>query len=469
MNEILITPVTLVFIVLTVIGLTVFIIVAKTGTSEDPAKGEKAGKAKKKDSSPSETYLEHIRLGNDAMTQSQWETALTHFSQAIKIRNNDETVHFKLGRIFAQKEDFPNALAAFRNVLALNEHYLEAYFESARIYKDQGKTDLAIEQLDSLLQRNPDHEAALKLKAKWQMAQEDYQQALLTLDKLFAVLTPDSPNAGPNASVFVEYRMIYVDCLLKLGHPAKAIEILEAMIPQAPKSENAIRHRLGELYYDLSNYAQAIEQFRLLLTSQHLKEAERTAIKTHLAAALCNEGVRMFEAARYDQAILYYNEALVEDPSNCDILFNLGKAQALCGNSHAAIEFFEKALAVNPNDASICFEIAAIHDQHGQDKQAIRFYEACLQKDPHYKKAAAGLGTLYGVVGQFPQAIKYLSMAVQDEPDNIDSIYNLAVAYEKQSNRQKAQQLYQKVLLLDPNHVEARSNLFHLQREMKKA
>ena len=69
---------------------------------------------------------------------------------------------------------------------------------------------------------------------------------------------------------------------------------------------------------------------------------------------------------------------------------------------------------------------------------------------------------------EFEQAVKYLTHTIKIEPNNVDAIYNLAVCQDKLNQKKKALQLYKKVLELDKEHTEARSNLAILQKALKK-
>ena len=80
------------------------------------------------DSASELSYADHVRLGNEAAGQYDFDKSLAHFQEALKLKSDEPALHFKIGRLFIQKADYKNALVAFRNVLSLNPNQTEAHF-----------------------------------------------------------------------------------------------------------------------------------------------------------------------------------------------------------------------------------------------------------------------------------------------------------------------------------------------------
>jgi tetratricopeptide (TPR) repeat protein len=324
----------------------------------------------------------------------------------------------------------------------------------ARIYQQLQQLEPAHQALSNGLKINPSHEETLKLKIKLLEQEHRYEQAVGCLQKL--IETSRSP---------LKYRDLMADFLMKMGHYPEAIAELESLIALDPSSRIHYRGKMGQAYFDQSQYGQAIEYFKLVLQEQNdTKDVEYIqSVKSQMAAALCNEGVKRYEIGDFGGAIERYQEALLYDDSNADIHYNLGKALIRTQESAKAIRHFEQALTISPQDASCYYELAVLQDEKGMIPEALANYEKVLQLEPNNALAYFGIGTLYGVEGSLEKSIRFLSDAIRINPNYVDAFYNLGVALERKRDTNKAIKMYKKVISLDRNHDKAKSNLAHIQ------
>lgn len=403
-----------------------------------------------------------VNKGNEYLTNYQTDEALSYFQAALKLRPNEPSVHFKIGRIFSQKENYKNAMAAFKNVIALDSEQIEAYYEIARILVSLNTADHlkeAHQTLDMAIKLNPDHEEVLKLKVKVLETQERFPETLPILKKLLGMAKHGN---------YKKYRLHYADMLVKSKAYEEAIAEYHALADQDTLDRPMYEARIGTLYFEQEHYARAIEFYRRVFFSEDATSKD-PELKIKMAAALCNEGVRYFKTVNDPKtAVQYYKEALQYDQNNADIFYNLGKAYAELSQLDLAKEHFQKALEASPGDALSAYELGLLEDQQGDIDKAIEYYLLALSINHHHAQSAFGLGSLYGVKGDMQQAVDYLTIAIQIDPDYEDAIYNLGVALERQNKITKAIQMYKKVLSLNPNHEQARGNLMHLQHTLKK-
>lgn len=399
------------------------------------------------------SLADHLNRGNALLAQYNFDQALAHFQEALKLKTNDPAIHFKVGRIFLQKDDLRHAIAAFRNVLNLNPQQLDAHFELARIYQQLHDPAKAHQELNHALNIDPDHEEVLKLKVKLYEQAQQYDQALPWLRKL--VRLSHQP---------LTYRTMLAEALTRLGQHEEAILEYTGLRDLDPDHAVLYHYKIGEIRFEQGHYDQAIEHFKHVLHHPDaiLDEAQRLSARSQMAAALCNEGVSLFNAHQHDVAIERYQEALLYDDTNADIHYNLGKAYLRLKNSSEAMRHFGAALDLSPQDIGSCYELAVLQDEKGLVTEAVQSYQRVLELDPTNVTAMFGLGTLYGVQDEMDKAVEYLTQAIRIHPQFTDAFYNLGVALERKKDFNKAAQMYQKVLSLDPTHEKARSNLTHI-------
>jgi superkiller protein 3 len=433
------------------LGMVIVMILMKSPKQET---GVVPGAAAPTEQDPSTTFIEHINQGNVMLAQYDYDKALEFFQEALKLKNNDPSVHFKIGRVFLQKEDYRNAINAFRNALNLNSGMVEAHFELARIFQIQKNMEQAHQELNHALKIKPEHEDTLKLKVKLYEQEGKYKEAVPFLRKLINISRSS-----------IKHRSTLAEHLSKLGQSEEAISEYLGLIESDPANRLQYQGKIGQIYYEKQHYSKAIEYFKLVLQEQgSLKDQDYIVIvKSQMAASLCNEGVTRFEVNDYANAIQHYQEALFYDNANPDIHYNLGKALARTNETSKALQHFEMAISLDPQDIGSYYEMATLQDEKGMIPDAMTNYHRVLQLDPSNVFATFGLGTLYGVQGQIEEAIRYLSAAVDLNPEFVDAIYNLGVALERKKEFGKAVKLYKKVLSLDASHEKARSNLTHIQ------
>lgn len=452
MDLILQSPVLMAILIL-VIAVFVLAILMRTPPAK-PKEYPNAGSVILDSAAAALSYTDHVRMGNEAAGQYDFDTSLAHFQEALRIKGTEPALHFKIGRLFIQKADYKNAIVAFKNVLSLNPTQSEAHFELARIYQLQNDAEQVHQALNQVLAQEPNHEEALRFKVKVYAQNDQYQAALPIVKKLISI------SSNP-----VKYHNQLADFLVKLGHLDEALDTFEGLLELDPDNQVLYKSKIGQVYFDKGNYTKAIEYFKSVLQEQDLVGSGETlsTIRSQMAASLCNEGVKLFGAENYIDAIQRYQEALLYDSANADIHYNLSKAYVKTENSLSALKHFETGISLNPMDLSCYYELALLQDEKGMIKEAVATYEKVLELDPRNINAMFGLGTLHGVQGDLNQSIHFLSEAIRLNPAYVDAMYNLGVALERKKDFNKATQVYKRVLKLDKHHEKARSNLAHIQ------
>ncbi len=82
-------------------------------------------------------------------------------------------------------------------------------------------------------------------------------------------------------------------------------------------------------------------------------------------------GMTYAEWHRYSDAEAAFTRALDADPTNFDVLYNLGLAAQHAGHTTRAMEVYRVALQQRPNDADSLFNVASIYIQTGHADDAI--------------------------------------------------------------------------------------------------
>lgn len=97
---------------------------------------------------------------------------------------------------------------------------------------------------------------------------------------------------------------------------------------------------------------------------------------------------RLYDAARYAEAIPYYQQALRGDPTNVNISTDLATALYYSGRPDDALAQFDKSLAMDPKHGQTLFNVGIVRRDGKHDpKGAIAAWERLLGSVPDYADA----------------------------------------------------------------------------------
>jgi tetratricopeptide (TPR) repeat protein len=174
-------------------------------------------------------------------------------------------------------------------------------------------------------------------------------------------------------------------------------------------------------------------------------------------------GFVFFERGYFEQAQLYFEQALGDNPESAEALYGLGSAYLQQQKTSDARECFEHVLQLHagypgtlPNAWNNLGILAA---REGNADLAIQHFERALQIDPDHSVALQNLGNAYRQKKDWPQAKRALEKALALNPDEAESNYSLGMVYAQQNDSDHAYEYLQRALSLRPAYPEALNNL----------
>jgi tetratricopeptide (TPR) repeat protein len=92
-----------------------------------------------------------------------------------------------------------------------------------------------------------------------------------------------------------------------------------------------------------------------------------------------------YDGQQYAEAVKYYQLAVKSQPTNADLLTDLGTSLWYTGDADGAIAEFQKALKYRPAHPGTLFNLGVVRWQGKMDpKGAVQAWEELLQKNPDY-------------------------------------------------------------------------------------
>ena len=234
-----------------------------------------------------------------------WE-AESLFLQALDVKSTSARAKAGLGRVELENGRLDKADALFREALALNEEYIDAY-----------------KGLLSLAEIRDDHVSTLEIATKLQE------------------LSPENPR----------YPLILAKCQLENGDLASSEAMFKAAVRLSPTLVDAFRG-LGQVYLQKQEYESSSKMFEKAL------DLDRGDVPTLNSLALTYVKRGMIE-----EGVKKYRLALSIDAFDSRIHFNLGLACMQIADYAQAKEAFEKALESSPGMEKARRQLEILNDK----------------------------------------------------------------------------------------------------------
>ncbi|HEV2853916.1 MAG TPA: tetratricopeptide repeat protein [Thermoanaerobaculia bacterium] len=155
----------------------------------------------------------------------------------------------------------------------------------------------------------------------------------------------------------------------------------------------------------------------------------------------------------------HFRAALAEQPDHGPALAGLGYLEELAGRPEAARPWYEKAAKLAPDDFHVQYLYARnLLEDPGPDalQKARAALSTAVRLRPDFGEAWARLGYTWQVAEELPpEAIQAMETAGRLLPSRMDVAHNLAIAYARTGQREKAEALIENVLAprADPEMV----------------
>lgn len=166
----------------------------------------------------------------------------------------------------------------------------------------------------------------------------------------------------------------------------------------------------------------------------------------HLGDLLANIGSDQAPAAAE-----CFRAILAEQPDNGAAMAGLGFLEELAGRTEAARPWYEKAARLAPDNFLVQYRYAMnLFEEPGPDflLQARAALTKAVHLRPDIGEAWARLGYTYQAADEFPpEAVQAMETAYRLLPSRMDVAHNLAIGYARSGQREKAEELIEKVLV----------------------
>jgi tetratricopeptide (TPR) repeat protein len=276
-----------------------------------------------------------------------------------------------LGVTLVRMQQYPEAIAAYRQALVLDPRNRQIQFYLALAYFKKGDASGASAQLEDLLKTGEPDVAMATLLGECYLRSGKAERAL-------ALLSPYSESARANPDLAYELG----SALILNGKPRPGVELLES---SARQSNGADAYLLaGVTLLKLNEFERARD---------NLEAAVR--LNPALTGAYTALGSAREKAADRKGAAEAFHKALEQNPADFEAHLELGAVLYMERDLAGAKEHLDRALAINPASELALYEAALVEKASGQLEVAVAKLEKVVKIDPDWLPPHVELAALY--------------------------------------------------------------------------
>src|SRR5712664_2846710 len=326
-----------------------------------------------------------------------------------------------LGYTYEQQKQYKNAIDAYKRAIELDRDNLDAIRGLAQNLMNDGRTDAALEQYKIIADANPEDAQTYLKMAEIYRKSGKFDLALESLKKAGSMVQ-DSIEVPYNMAAVYQAQGRYDEGIQVMQDLLKKTEKADNGYTQAEKNNRSVfLERLGTIYRDNNNNAQALETFRkmVLLGDENAERGYQQIIDTYR------------EAKQWQQA------------------------------TDTAKEAVQKL----PNDRSLKMVYAAQLADMGQPDAGLQQVKSLLKGTPEDRDVYITLSQMYSRLKRWPEAEEALDKAEQLSSKDEDKQYIYFLrgsTFERQKKYDPAEEMFRKVLTGDPQNASALNYLGYM-------
>ncbi len=263
----------------------------------------------------------------------------------------------------------------------------------------------------------------------FEKAEDAYKQAM--------ALAPDAPEA------YVSLARLYGNS----GKTQAGIDVLKRATSQGVEDPRVL-----------------IEEASLLITAERQEEAVR--ILRDVETSYPYEprlhqliGIGFMASGQTDKAAEELERELEYSGPGFITLSALGRAELELGDYEDAAEHLEAALALNPYNTPVAMQLADAYTRLGYHIKACDVLSMVLTVDPGNMPLRFKFANCLYRAGRYEDALSHFRDLHKFDPANADILLNMGTVYAQMDSLDRAVEVWERALVLDPQNEMARQNL----------
>jgi len=195
---------------------------------------------------------------------------------------------------------------------------------------------------------------------------------------------------------------------------------------------------------------------RLADTVQQDFELQVLEIDTVAEAAKAGQkGMKLFNEAKWDEAVEEFSKGISEDASNPTLYFFRGLSEENNGQVKDALADYQKAIEIKPDFILPYSRSGKIYARQQNHEKARELYQKAVELGDQDITTLYNYGVVLINLGQSPEAKSIFEKLLAADEGYPDAYYHLGIINIGQGDAEKAKELLKKFLELDPENPNA--------------
>ncbi|MBC7778107.1 MAG: tetratricopeptide repeat protein [Phycisphaerae bacterium] len=304
--------------------------------------------------------------------------------------------------------------------------------------------DPQLTQLSAQLEKDPNNDTLLYLRAATYYKLDAYDEAMADLEK-----------AMRHDSMQPMYYHLLADVLLDYARPndsRRAIEVLKLAAQRFPDRIPTLL-KLSEFQLIVKKHNDA-----LATLDKVLQRDPQNAEAFYMAGRVA------LDKGDTTNAVASLQKSVKIDADNADAWFFLGRIFSL-RNNPVALQYFDNALRVDSTYLEAQEFKGVFYKRTGQFDKAFKIYRDLVLRDPDYANAYFDMGAIYLELDSFSNAYDNFNIATKVDPIFVKAYFYRGVASEKMGNREAALADYKQANGMSPEYLEAKEARERLEKK----
>jgi len=387
----------------------------------------------------------------------QYQKAVKHLNKSIRIKGNvfDYT---NRAQAYLSMGDSRSAIKDYTEIIRIDNANTDVYLRRAKAYIEDKQFDSALADIERRLDYFPDDRRAKYMKAEALAMGDKVDMAIAEMDSM----VEDSPNDY----IVYDLRAKFYETI---DQPEKAKtnrEISKKLFTKR-SGQNIIRTYEepswvpGDNYEDIEKIAQMPLQEVLSLSGKLIKaEYYSKAIKVLTKAAEHNpdssliyylRGKAHIASNKSEKAILDFEKSIASDNSFVWAYFERGKTNLKKRHYQKAEDDFDKAIEMDPTIAQFHYYKGLALEKSGKEKEQLGAYNAAIEINPEYEEAFFSRAWWYRVRGKYTLALSDLNKVLHINPFNHGAKFYRAITLMKMGKTDEAIDGFKMAINQSPN------------------
>lgn len=417
----------------------------------------------------------HILLlqANVAVMQKDQPGALALFKAAAELPTSRPSAKVRYAEFLMRTGDREGSKAVLKALTASKPSYLPAWEALAQSAIAENKPDEGLAYCDNIFGRDPIHYTGRLLEARMLLMKNQPKDAIAKLElqaKNFAgapevecqlarayLMDGQIPQAMAcltraltTQPDYEEAVLLQAEVNLRVGSPREAVTPLEELVKKKPGHPQA-EPMLAEAYRRQGRLEDTLRIYR-----------RRVNNDPNGLSGLLLLGTALREAGQSAEARAQFAKVLELAPSARVAIEQLLEMDVQEKKFDDARGRIAPVLAADANSAGGNYLMARIYLAEGKFAEAEEAVKKSIKADPSSIQASELYASVSLAANKLPEAIKELSALVAKQPKLAGPQLTLALLHENAAEYEKARDMYESVLALQPENAAVMNNLAYL-------